>query len=119
MEHQNNTSPLAQSRTMEDVAQYIKKMKFCKKLFGGVDEADVWRQMEALHREYEAVFIGQRTLYEEALKQRGIATPPAAEASYHGGTKIRPSADVTAGTGAKVTDITAARHPPSGKGAVR
>ena len=42
---------------MEDVAEYIRKMKFKRKLFGGVDEADVWRQIEALHQEYEAVIL--------------------------------------------------------------
>ena len=44
---------------MEDVARYIEGMRFRKKLFGGVDEADVWKKIEALHKEYEAVFLMQ------------------------------------------------------------
>ena len=47
------------SRSMEDVARYIEGMRFKKKLFGGVDEADVWKKIEALHKEYEAVFLAQ------------------------------------------------------------
>lgn len=58
------------SRTMEDVAHYIEKMRFRKKLFGGVDEADVWRQIEALHREYEAVFLAQELQHEAADEAR-------------------------------------------------
>ena len=57
-------------RTMEDVASYIKGMRFRKKLFGGVDEADVWKQIEALHREYEAVFLAQEIRQEAADESR-------------------------------------------------
>lgn len=57
-------------RTMEDVATYIKGMRFRKKFFGGVDEADVWKQIEALHREYEAVFLAQEIQQEAADETR-------------------------------------------------
>lgn len=114
MNRQNNTTPLPSSRTMEDVAHFIKKMKFRKKLFGGVDEADVWRQMEALHREYEAVFLAQRIRFEEALKQKGITAAPAPDTDYHGGKRIRPSAGNTRDTG---TDIMSAGHPLPERGA--
>lgn len=53
---------------MEDVAKHIEKMRFRRKLFGGVDEADVWQKIEQLHREYEAVFIAQQVRYEEMLR---------------------------------------------------
>ena len=45
------------SRTLMDVAEYIKDMRFRRKLFGGVDEADVWKQIEDLHKEYESVIL--------------------------------------------------------------
>lgn len=58
------------SRTMEDVAAYIEAMRFRKKLFGGLDEADVWQKIEALHREYEAVFLAQEIRWQEAVERR-------------------------------------------------
>ena len=57
-----------QSRSMEDVAHYIEGMRFRKKLFGGVDEADVWKKIEALHKEYEAVFLMQELRHEQELR---------------------------------------------------
>lgn len=53
------------AHTLEDVAAYIDKMKFKRRLFGGVDEADVWRQIEELHKQYEAVFLAQEIRHEE------------------------------------------------------
>lgn len=67
----DKTGGLPESRTLEDVAQYIKKMRFRKKLFGGLDEADVWRQIELLHHEYEAVFIAQEIKHKEELEREG------------------------------------------------
>ncbi len=63
MAKQEKQTVRSRSRTMEDVAQYIKSMKFKKKTFGGVDEADVWKQIEELHKEYEAVFIYQEATH--------------------------------------------------------
>ena len=59
------------SRTMEDVAEYISRMRFKKKFFGGVDEADVWRQIEELHREYEAVFLAREIRREQGEARAG------------------------------------------------
>lgn len=67
----DRTGGLPESRTLEDVAQYIKKMRFRKKLFGGLDEADVWRQIELLNHEYEAVFIAQEIKHQEELERAG------------------------------------------------
>ena len=64
----NAQAGLPESRTMQDVAEYIKKMRFKKRLFGGVDEADVFRQMELLHREYEAVFLKMQFEHELACR---------------------------------------------------
>ena len=67
---------ITRSRTMEDVAEYISKMRFKKKLFGGVDEADVWRQIEELHREYEAVFLAQEIRREQGESRAGMEVGP-------------------------------------------
>lgn len=63
-------STSAQCRSMEDVAHYIKGMHFRKKLFGGLDEADVWKKIEALHKQYEAVFLAQELRHEQELRSR-------------------------------------------------
>jgi hypothetical protein len=57
-------------RTPEDIAAWIDGLKFKKKWFGGVDERDVWKQLEALSRQYERVFDIQRSGYEALLKER-------------------------------------------------
>lgn len=47
------------SKTMEDVAALLKNLHFRKKLIGGVDEADVWRQLDMLQKEYRAAYEAQ------------------------------------------------------------
>ena len=41
--------------TMEDISKLIKKMKFKHVLVGGVDDADVWRQVEKLDEAYRTL----------------------------------------------------------------
>ena len=53
-------------RTMQDIAEALSAMKFRKKMFGGVEEADVWRQLEALQRTYQEVY-DQQAAYDQAL----------------------------------------------------
>lgn len=57
------------AKSMEEIAAYLKSLRFRKKRFGGVDEADVWRQLEKLHGEYQSAFDAQsersRALIEE------------------------------------------------------
>ena len=55
---------------MEDVALYLKQLRFKKKMFGGIQETDLWRKLEQLHREYLGVFAVQEALYEEQLAQK-------------------------------------------------
>lgn len=57
------------AKTMQEIAELLQKMKFRKKLFG-VDEADVWRQLENLHREYQAAFDAQAAANAALLKER-------------------------------------------------
>lgn len=55
---------------MEEIALYIKQMRFKKKMFGGVQEMDVWRKVEQLHQQYESVFAVQQALYQQQLAQK-------------------------------------------------
>ena len=57
------------SRTVEDIAEYIKKMRF-KKGFYGIKPASVWKKIEDLNEEYKAVFQVQEIAYEARIKER-------------------------------------------------
>lgn len=41
------------AKKIEDISKFIKEIKFKKKLFGGVDELEVWNKIEALNLEYK------------------------------------------------------------------
>ena len=42
-------------KSMEEIAKLLEKIKFKKKLFGGVDEADVWLVLERMQNEYRSL----------------------------------------------------------------
>lgn len=44
------------AKKIEDISKFIKEMKFKKKLFGGVDELEVWNKIEALNLEYKELY---------------------------------------------------------------
>lgn len=58
------------ARDMNEVAEFIKTMKFKKKTFGGVDEADVWRKIDLLQQEYETAYIAQEERYKALIIER-------------------------------------------------
>lgn len=60
-------------RTMKNIADAISAMKFRKKIFGGVDEADVWRQLENLQRLYQLVYDEQAAYYQALIDERDQA----------------------------------------------
>ncbi len=60
-------------RTMKNIADAISVMKFRKKIFGGVDEADVWRQIENLQRTYQLVYDEQAAYYQALIDERDQA----------------------------------------------
>ena len=60
------------SRSLEDIAEFIDKMKFRKSLIGGVDEQSVWKKIEDLNNEYKSVFDEQETKYRTLLEDRDL-----------------------------------------------
>lgn len=58
------------AKSMEDIAAYLKNLRFRKKKLGGVDEADVWRQLEKLQGEYQAAFDAQTERSRALLEER-------------------------------------------------
>ena len=57
-------------RTMQDIADALSAMKFRKKIFGGVDEADVWKKLEQLQQTYQLVYDEQAAYYQALLDER-------------------------------------------------
>lgn len=53
----------------QQIAEWLTKVKFKKKAFGGVDEMDVWKKIEELHSLYEQALAAQRVHYETLLSQ--------------------------------------------------
>ncbi len=58
------------AKTMEEIADQLKRIRFRHKLFGGVSEDSVWRVLEKLQREYRSVMDAQRIGYEALLDER-------------------------------------------------
>ncbi len=57
-------------KTMDDIASFIDGMKFRRKTFGGVDELDVLKQMEALQQVYRSVYENQAAYYQALIDER-------------------------------------------------
>ena len=62
------------AKNMDDIAELFSKMRFRKKVFGGVDERDVWRQLEKIQAEYRSAYEAQAVYYETLLSQQGVIT---------------------------------------------
>lgn len=56
--------------TMQDIAQALADMKFRKKTFGGIEEADLWRKLESLQNLYQQVYDEQAAYYQALLDQK-------------------------------------------------
>lgn len=59
----------ADNKIQEDIVRWIKKLKFKKKLIGGVDEADVLKKIEELNSLYEKALLNERTRYDVLMKE--------------------------------------------------
>lgn len=57
-------------KSMKEIAVYIKQMRFRKRMFGGVDEGDVWRQLSDLHKEYQTAFDAQCEVSKVRLQEK-------------------------------------------------
>lgn len=58
------------AHSMEEIAEILKKTKFRRKLFGGVDEADVWKKLQRLQAEYEELLAAQQHRAEGQIADR-------------------------------------------------
>lgn len=54
----------------KSVLDWLNTTKFKRKMFGGVDEADVWRKIEELTALYEKAVAAERVRYDTLLKEQ-------------------------------------------------
>lgn len=57
----------------ENILKWLKKVRFKKKLFGGVSEIDVWKKIDELNKMYNAALNAERVRYDALLSQRESA----------------------------------------------
>ena len=50
------------SKNMKDISNLLKNLKFRKKMFGGIDEKDVWRKLDELQETMDAL-VEEMRLY--------------------------------------------------------
>ena len=48
------------SKKQQEIYEWLSNLKFRKKTFGGVDEADVWSKIGELNALYEKLLIAER-----------------------------------------------------------
>lgn len=63
-------SAAASCRETEDIRNWLKQVRFHKAVFGGVDEADVWKKIGELNTLYEQALAAERMRYDALLEER-------------------------------------------------
>ena len=58
------------AKSMDDIAALLLGLRFRKKIIGGVDERDVWRQLDRLQKEYRSAFDAQQERSRALLEER-------------------------------------------------
>lgn len=64
------TQSLMSAKNMEEIAGWLKELKFRKKIIGGVDEANVWHKLDELQAQYQSAFDAQAERYQALLDER-------------------------------------------------
>lgn len=65
------SEPQLSEELEQRIANWLRKVKFRKKVFGGVDEADVWQKINALNDIYKEAWIAERARYDALLAEQG------------------------------------------------
>ncbi len=57
-------STASRSKEQQEIIKWLHDIRFKKKLFGGVDEMDVWQKIEELNALYEKALLAERARWE-------------------------------------------------------
>lgn len=52
------------------IEKWLKKLRFRKKIFGGVDQQDVWKKISELNEMYEAALTAERIRYDALIEEQ-------------------------------------------------
>lgn len=61
------------AKNLDDIADYVRSIKFKKKIIGGVDEISVWEEIDRLNEQYRSVILAQENKYRALLEERDDA----------------------------------------------
>lgn len=75
------------SREQQEILEWLRKVKFRKKLLGGVDEVQLWKKLEELYGLYANAIRAERARYDALLALSGAARPLSQEEGEEGGGK--------------------------------
>lgn len=64
---------VANNHCLDDVVEFLKKVKFKKKFFGGVDERAVWKKIDELNSLYQSALIAERARYDALLNNKSCS----------------------------------------------
>ena len=53
---------------LKEIEEWLEKVRFQKKFFGGVDEQDVWTKISELNKLYELALRDERVRYDSLLE---------------------------------------------------
>lgn len=67
------------NREQKRILIWLRKVRFRRKLVGGVDERDVWKKIEELNEMYNLALLAERARYDALLRQRRAAPGGGAE----------------------------------------
>ena len=56
----------------ERISGWLKQVKFRKRVFGGVDEADVWKKIAELNDMYKEALLVEQAKYQSLLERKGL-----------------------------------------------
>lgn len=59
-----------ESVEQQSIREWLKKVRFRKTIFGGLQEADVWKKMAEFNTMYEAALTAERMRYDTLLKEQ-------------------------------------------------
>lgn len=60
------------AKNMDDITRSFKKLKFKKKLIGGVDQRDVWVQLRNIQNDYRSAYEAQEEHYKALIQEREL-----------------------------------------------
>ena len=57
-----------ENENLKEIEEWLEKVRFQKKFFGGVNEQDVWNKISELNKMYESALRDERVRYDTLLE---------------------------------------------------